>query len=1024
MSNKNRKSFFSRLAKVILTSSLILFGLLLLVLVVFYINRDKICRKILEETSNRTNSLITCEDIQLNPFVQFPTFSITLTSIEIMEKRAFIDSLELPIAQIKELHVGINVFELLKGYIDVSRITVEGGVFNVVQNVDSTYNFIHAFTLSETDHSIDKHSEPNDSNNANRFSKSEIELSVNHIYFEDVALNYNSRLSSRSTIARINELKASLNYMPEFIKTNCRLLMEITELQLPEQRTLNNVSMGLKSTIHYDRVRKILAADPSELMVQEAKMDLQGTAQFNEKIKLDLKIDGSDEDISFLKLFLTKPGIRNIKSGDVYFTVSIIGVLYPEIPEIKCNFGVNNLNIKIPETNKSIQNLSIIGLFNSGKKADLSKAYLRIDTISAQLPEGNINGSFYIKDFVSPYLDYEISLKTELTGFDDIFRINKLSDLSGNIQIKDQFSGHFLADSGWIRDHRNNISVLLDSISFNIIDYYDVSLLNGNLRGNLDTLDLHNLVIKTGDTDLQINGALHNISQFFKDEKKSISADLNISSSTFDLPEFLSFDPKIGESFPHRINEINLDVGLSTTLTKLKNFIKVPEIEFNIKHLNADIDDLFPPIKINQGIFILGEIDSLLHLDFNDFALQVAGSNLNTSLDIFSPPDKSLKLEIELYAQELNPGKLFYYYKTDTFPKALNANLTGGMACKLFFIKKTKSILNRLEFNSSKLSYKSISDTIFTDSIQFFGREIDYEVKTNPLSKLNATIDLSVGQIETSLFKADNIYYQIEAKEGSYTIIPEKVSLFGKEGTGKMVLSPFSEPPSYSINYSVKQFQVEKFLESFKEKPTLKGLVDFDVSLNFKGIDWLSIAPTLNGQVLLKGSNLILDGIDIDEFIKKFERSQHFTLVDIGAVIFAGPVGLAVTKGFDFTSLLVSNPEASSDITKLYTDWNIEKGILKMEDIAFTTHKNRIAASGWMNLGLDSLDITFALVNQKGCSALSQNINGSINEPKLGDVHVISKLLAPITNLVTSDDDSDCVPFYTGKVKHPAQVKK
>ncbi len=248
--------------------------------------------------------------------------------------------------------------------------------------------------------------------------------------------------------------------------------------------------------------------------------------------------------------------------------------------------------------------------------------------------------------------------------------------------------------------------------------------------------------------------------------------------------------------------------------------------------------------------------------------------------------------------------------------------------------------------------------------------------------------------------------------------------MFGKEGTGKLVLSPFNEPPSYSIKYTVKQFQVEKFLESFKEKQALKGLVDFDLSLDFKGSDWLSIAATLNGEAQLKGSNLNLEGIDIDEIIKKFERTQHFTLVDIGAVIFAGPVGLAVTKGFDFTSLLVSNPEESSNILELYTDWNIQKGNLRMQDIAFTTPENRIAASGWINLGLDSLDITLALLNQKGCSILSQNIKGSIKDPKLDDVHVISKLLAPITNLVKSDKESDCIPFYTGIVKHPAQVKK
>ncbi len=1023
-SHKKAKSLYYRLAKVALTTFLVLIGLLLFVIVIFYLKKDNIGRKILAEASKRTNSVIKFNDIRLSPSIHFPGVSVTLTNVEIHEKKVNMDSLEKPIANIEELHAGINILELLKGHIDVSRITLEGGDINLIHEVDSSYNFIKAFSSSETYYNINKKSKTSETNDSNGMANPEIELSFNKVYFKNVALNYQNRLTKRHTIARIEELRASFIYSHETIKTSCNFRMDITELKLSDQKTFKNINLGLESTLYYDREKKLLSIDPSELMVQDAKMNLKGIAQLYEKVRLNLELDGSDEDMSFLRLFLTKPGIKNIKSGDVYFTASIIGSLYPGIPVIKCNFGLNNLNIKIPRTSKTIQNLSINGLFNSGEKSDLSQAYLKIDTISAHLPGGHFQGLFYLKDFISPYLNYEIDLKTELKGFDDIFKIQQLSDLDGNIRIKDQFTGYFLADSGWIRDRRNNISVLLDSISFNIADYMDVNLLNGSLRGNLDTLDLYNLVIETGNTDLQINGALFNISQFFKDEKKKISADLIINSSTFDLPEFLSFNPKIGESFPHQINEINLDVGISTALTKLKNFKKVPEIEFNIKQLNADIEDLFPPIKINHGTLILGELDSLLHLDFNDFFIQVAGSQMNTSLDIFSPPDKSVNLDIDLHAQGLNLGKLFYANETDTIPKILKANLNGGMVCKLFFIKSPKSILNRLEFNTSKLSYTSSSDTIDADSIQFYGRDIDYNVNTNPLSNLTALIELSAKEIKTSQFKAENVHYEINALDGTYTIIPEKVNWFGKEGTGKLILSPFKKPPSYFINYSVNQFQVEKLLESFMENQSLKGLMDFDISLDFKGSDWLSIAPTLNGGVQLKGSNLILEGIDIDEFIKKFERSQNFTLLDLGAAIFVGPVGLAVTKGFDFTRIIVSNPGESSEIEELYTDWNIQKGILKMQDIAFTTPENRIAASGWLNLGIDSLDITLALVNQKGCSALSQNIYGSIEEPELGDVNIISKLLAPITNLVDSDNESDCIPFYTGIVKHPAQIKK
>ena len=143
--------------------------------------------------------------------------------------------------------------------------------------------------------------------------------------------------------------------------------------------------------------------------------------------------------------------------------------------------------------------------------------------------------------------------------------------------------------------------------------------------------------------------------------------------------------------------------------------------------------------------------------------------------------------------------------------------------------------------------------------------------------------------------------------------------------------------------------------------------------------------------------------------------------MDVGAVIIAGPVGLAVTKGTDFTRVVVSNPGESSNITELNTEWTVKNGFLNMEDVAFATEQNRIASKGWFNVTNDSLDITFAVLNQTGCGILIQNVNGSIKDPKLGDLEVISKLLGPVTNLFKDAFVSDCEPFYTGKLKHPEQ---
>jgi hypothetical protein len=85
---------------------------------------------------------------------------------------------------------------------------------------------------------------------------------------------------------------------------------------------------------------------------------------------------------------------------------------------------------------------------------------------------------------------------------------------------------------------------------------------------------------------------------------------------------------------------------------------------------------------------------------------------------------------------------------------------------------------------------------------------------------------------------------------------------------------------------------------------------------------------TLQGQVSLRGRNLTLNGRDLDQAFARFESSQTFNLIDIGAFFFAGPVGLAVTKGYDFATVMQGS-EGRSAIRTLVSDWAVERGVAR-----------------------------------------------------------------------------------------------
>jgi AsmA protein len=210
-------------------------------------------------------------------------------------------------------------------------------------------------------------------------------------------------------------------------------------------------------------------------------------------------------------------------------------------------------------------------------------------------------------------------------------------------------------------------------------------------------------------------------------------------------------------------------------------------------------------------------------------------------------------------------------------------------------------------------------------------------------------------------------------------------------------------------------------LESFKLDTMITGPLSLSMDVKSQGSDWDTIVSNMKGSINLSGKNLIFYGMDADKVIDKFKRSQNFNLVDLGAVILAGPVGIAVTKGSDFATLLIVNPGESSQITNLVSNWELKNGDFIMKDAAFTTTKNRIATTGSINFSKDSLNLTIALLNKYGCSVFSQNIYGNLNSPTLGKVKVVGTILAPVTNLVDDVLGNDCDVFYNGSVKHPTK---
>jgi len=141
-------------------------------------------------------------------------------------------------------------------------------------------------------------------------------------------------------------------------------------------------------------------------------------------------------------------------------------------------------------------------------------------------------------------------------------------------------------------------------------------------------------------------------------------------------------------------------------------------------------------------------------------------------------------------------------------------------------------------------------------------------------------------------------------------------------------------------------------------------------------------------------------------------------------VLLAGPLGLVVTKGYDFATIAQSG-EGSSEIRTLVSDWRVERGVARAEDVAMATAENRVALQGGIDWANDRFDeVTIALVDAKGCVKVQQKIRGTLQKPVVEKPGLLGSLAGPAVRLLKKGSEllgggGPCEVFYAGSVAAP-----
>jgi uncharacterized protein involved in outer membrane biogenesis len=287
------------------------------------------------------------------------------------------------------------------------------------------------------------------------------------------------------------------------------------------------------------------------------------------------------------------------------------------------------------------------------------------------------------------------------------------------------------------------------------------------------------------------------------------------------------------------------------------------------------------------------------------------------------------------------------------------------------------------------------------------------------LKNLSLVAKLGCGQIRTKDYAASDLRLSVDGQGGILRFDPVTMQLFGGHGSGTVRADFTGSVPIYQVRYRLTQFRLEEFFKTLSPKSIGAGSVDFSATLSLRGKTTDAQLPTAAGVVSLRGDDLKVAIGDLDEKLSRYESSQSFNLIDVGAFFFAGPLGLAVTKGYDFARNF-QGAEGTTTVRKLVSEWQVEHGVAQARDVAMATRANRIALQGGLNFVSGQYDeLTVAVIDAKGCVRVQQKVHGPFMNPVVEEPSALGTLTGPTRTLLRQARSllgGKCAVFYAGSV--------
>lgn len=763
--------------KLLIGLGLFFITIIILVILLPYFFKDDIIAFVKNELNNAVETKIDFKDIDVSLIKHFPNFNANIAEFSVLGKggnknliNADEISLDMDILSVISSSKPIEIidFSIIRPKINILIDENGNSNYNIIKETSSNNSSGETFQLRDL--KLEKYN-----------------ISEAEIIFEDLKSNKNLHINNLNHTG-------SGNFNDIIFKLKTTTTIDKVNLVIDGIPYLKNTKLDWNINFDADINKMLFIIKENTINLNELKLTTKGQLAISDEF-IDMDISLNAPGNNFKEIFSMVPNAytkdyQNVKAkGDFKMEGKIKGKYYFDkdfYPDFNFKLLTKNGYIKYPDLSLPINNINCdIQIKKEG--SSLNNTIVNINPLNFSIEKEQMSMTTNLKNILSdPLSSGKFRGTLDLDALSKAFPLDDILLIKGKLKtnLSYKFNQSLTTKELTGIANANNINIKYST-------FPSVKINTANANFTTDKIDINNLVMNIGNSDIAGNISINDpLNYFTKDQ--TISVGIDGKSNLFDINEWIS-----NESNNQKSSNTNNEISKNdpTTLNFIKNRLSI-NYNYSISQLIYDDYDI-------KNMIINGKYNNN-NLNINNQSFYFSGSKLNIN--------GNLKKIVSWLMEE------------KTLVGYLNLTSTHFDMDK-YMSDEGDQTKNKSETTSTPFELPDKMDIIVNTNIS----NLNYTGKV--LSKLNGKLHLKDKTLNFNNFRANG--------------------MGGSMKFDGIISTPINKKPIFDINYSLEKMKYE---ELYKSVITLKSLAPIskfvkgvlNANFSFKGTMSKDFTPELS----------------------------------------------------------------------------------------------------------------------------------------------------------------------------------